>query len=65
MSKIIKITEDKMQQIISTLKKSSQAINTLQRTQLHTKVDIFATTKDNVNNLVDELESRYKIIKNE
>ncbi len=62
---MLKVTEDKMKQIIDTLKKSSQAINTLQRTQLHTKVDIFATTKDNVNNLVEELESRYKIIKDE
>jgi len=60
---MLKLTEAKMQQIIDTLQKSSLAINALQRTQLHTKVDVYEGTKSNINNLVDELQSRYKMIK--
>lgn len=62
---MLKLTEAKMQQIIDTLQKSSLAINALQRTQLHTKVDVYESTKSNINNLVDELQSRYKMIKDE
>lgn len=62
---MLKLTEAKMQQIIDTLQKSSLAINALQRTQLHTKVDVYENTKSNINNLVDELQSRYKMIKDE
>lgn len=62
---MLKVTEDKMKQIIETLKGSSFAINTLQRSQLHTSVDMFVTTKANINNLIEELESRYKILEDE
>ncbi len=59
-----KVTDDKMEQIIKTLKECSFAINALQRTQLHTDVDMFVRTKSNTNNLIEELESRYKLLKN-